>query len=70
MNMTVPLELEKLSVKDRMILLEKIWSSLKQESDNLESPSWHEDVLAERRRKIESGEAEYVTLEELRRRKL
>jgi hypothetical protein len=70
MNMTVPLELEKLSVKDRMILLEKIWSSLKQESDNLESPAWHEDVLAERRRKIESGEAEYVTLEELRRRKL
>ncbi len=63
------IELNKLSVKDRMILLEKIWSSLKQEGDALESPAWHENVLLERWRKIDKGEAEFVPIEKLQRRK-
>jgi hypothetical protein len=50
-----------------MILLEKVWSRLKQESDALESPAWHEDILSERRRKIEGGEADFVPIEKLRR---
>jgi putative addiction module component (TIGR02574 family) len=66
-NMIETSELNKLSIEDRMILLEKIWSSLKQESDALESPAWHEDILSERRRKIKSGEADIVPIEKLRR---
>jgi len=59
-------EINRLTVEDKMILIEQIWSSLKQEDDALVSPGWHESVLAERRRKIESGEANYVTLDQLR----
>lgn len=59
-------DINRLTVEDKMILLEQIWSSLKQEGDALVSPSWHEDVLTERRKKIESGEASYSTIDQLR----
>jgi hypothetical protein len=59
-------ELKKLSIKDKMILLEQVWSSLKQEGDKIESPKWHEDVLAERRLIIENGEAELLSLDDLK----
>jgi putative addiction module component (TIGR02574 family) len=62
-------ELNKLSIQDKIILLEQLWSSLKQEGDNLQSPKWHGDVLAERRRKIENGEAEYLSLDDLKSRR-
>lgn len=60
-------ELNKLSIKDKMILLEQVWSSLIKEGDNIESPKWHEDVVAERRRKIENGGAELLSLDDLKR---
>lgn len=33
-----------------------------------DSPDWHGDILAERRRKIESGEARFISFEEAKRR--
>jgi putative addiction module component (TIGR02574 family) len=59
-------DINRLTVEDKMILIEQIWSSLKQEGDALVSPSWHEDILIERLKKIESGEASYLTLDQLR----
>ncbi len=59
-------DINRLTVEDKMILIEQIWASLKHEGDALVSPSWHENVLAERRKKIDSGEARYLTLDQLR----
>jgi hypothetical protein len=59
-------ELNKLSTKEKIILLEQVWSSLRQEGDSIDSPKWHEEVLAVRRRKIENGEAELLTLDDLK----
>ncbi len=39
---------------------------LAEEESEIESPEWHRDVLAERKRKIESGKAEFISLEKLR----
>ena len=33
-----------------------------------ESPEWHESLLEARRNKIESGEAKFISLDEVRRR--
>jgi hypothetical protein len=38
---------------------------LKSDSD-IESPDWHQDVLAERRRQIDDASAEFVSLAELK----
>ena len=57
-------EIKKMPVRDRLILMEEIWDSLR--SDDLESPAWHEDILRERKQKIKSGEAEFISIDKLR----
>jgi hypothetical protein len=50
----------------RVLAMEALWESMCREEDEPESPGWHEQVLAERRERIASGEARFVTLEQLR----
>jgi hypothetical protein len=36
--------------------------------DEIPSPEWHREVLAERRAEIESGKAKFLTIEQLKER--
>jgi hypothetical protein len=47
--------------------MEALWDVLCHEKPQPESPDWHGDILAERRRKIESGEARFISFEEAKR---
>jgi putative addiction module component (TIGR02574 family) len=62
-------EIKKMSTKDRLILMEEIWDTLRHEENEIESPSWHEGVLDERRKQVESGQAKLVSIDELKARK-
>ena len=44
--------------------METIWDSLIHETSEIESPEWHQDILADRKRKIEEGKAEFISVEE------
>jgi len=57
-------EIKKMPAKEKLILMEEIWDSLR--SDEIESPSWHNDVISERRTKIERGEAKFISIDELK----
>ncbi|MDA3925954.1 MAG: addiction module protein [Kiritimatiellae bacterium] len=57
-------EIKEMPVKDRLILMEEIWDSLK--NDNPESPAWHLDVLKERKKKIREGKAEFISIDQLK----
>ena len=59
-------EIKKLDVKERIILMNDIWASLEGEDTRVESPSWHEDILKDRIKKINNGDAKYITLDELK----
>jgi putative addiction module component (TIGR02574 family) len=59
-------EIKKLNVKERIILMNDIWASLEVEDTKIESPLWHESILKDRIEKLNSGEAKYITLEELK----
>ncbi len=59
-------EIRKMSRAERLATMEALWDSLVEEESEIESPEWHRDVLAERKRKIESGQAEFISLEKLR----
>ena len=63
MNM---LEIKKMSRIERLQAIEALWDSLLDEEAEVESPEWHRDILEERKRKIETGEAEFISLERLR----
>ena len=56
-------EIDKMTVSEKMNTMEYIWNAL-MTHHAVQTPAWHEDVLAARRRKIENGEAEYLTIEE------
>lgn len=46
--------------------MELLWDSISRADSDVESPDWHAEVLSERKRLIESGEAEFLTMDELR----
>lgn len=60
------LEIKKMSRIERLLAIEALWDSLLDEEAEVESPEWHRDVIEERKRKIESGRAEFISLERLR----
>lgn len=59
-------EIKKMSRIERLQAMEALWDSLIDEESEIESPEWHRDILEERKRKIETGKAEFISLEELR----
>ncbi len=59
-------EIKKMSRVKRLQAMEALWDSLIDEESEIESPEWHRDVLEERRRKIQTGKAEFISLEKLR----
>ena len=60
------LEIKKMSKIERLQAMESLWDSLMDEESEIESPEWHRGILGERKRKIETGEAEFISLEKLR----
>ena len=62
--MSVPnLSLNEMSVEEKLQTMEALWQSLSADPVAIESPPWHEEELAERERKIESGETKFVEWE-------
>jgi hypothetical protein len=54
--MNATLDLRLMSVPDKLKLMEDLWRDLSQNEPAIASPEWHGDVLAERERKLASGE--------------
>jgi hypothetical protein len=61
-------EIEKMSLVERLHTMELLWASLAGTPEAVPSPGWHREVLAERMVKIERGEAEFLTVPELKER--
>jgi hypothetical protein len=51
--------------------MEAPWDILCREEENeLESPKWHESILSDRKRMIESGEANFLSMDDVKKRLL
>lgn len=59
------IKIEKISTIERLQAMEELWDSLGKKEE-IASPEWHKDILKERNLKIEKGNAEYVSLEDLK----
>jgi hypothetical protein len=55
--MSIDLRLETMTVSEKIEAMEAIWASLCSKPAEYSSPAWHAEVLAERRRRLASGEA-------------
>lgn len=61
-------EVSRLSKAERLQAMEWLWASLSKEEQDLRSPEWHGQVLAARQAKLDSGQAEFLSVAELKKR--
>ena len=62
------IEIESLSIAQKLELVDRIWSSLDGDRDSIPSPEWHKEVLEERKRRLDSGEATLSPVSEVKKR--
>ena len=58
-------EIERMSVQEKVQALEQLWDSLVHEEESVQSPGWHAELLAVRKRRALSGESKFLTLDQL-----
>jgi hypothetical protein len=61
-------EIERMSFEERLQAMEMLWASLARTPESVASPGWHGEVLAERLAKVGRGEAEFLTMDQLKER--
>jgi hypothetical protein len=54
MSITKPLE--EMSVPEKLQMMESLWDELCHKADNIQSPTWHQNVLTEREESLQKGE--------------
>ena len=61
-------EVSRLSKTEQLQAMEWLWASLSKKPEEVESPAWHGDVLAARKAKAESDNAQFLSVQQLKER--
>jgi hypothetical protein len=62
--MRLSIQLDQMSVEDKLQAIEVIWADLAGTPENIPSPSWHADVLRVREKRISEGTANFLDIAE------
>ena len=65
---TMTLPLARMTVDEKLRIMEDLWEDLSRDEEQVEVPQWHKDVLAERERLVRSGKARFIDWNEARKR--
>jgi hypothetical protein len=57
--MIAKLQLEKMTVTDKISTMEILWDDICRNAPDFTSPSWHEDILKEREANLKQGKDEF-----------
>jgi putative addiction module component (TIGR02574 family) len=60
--------IEKMSVVEKLALMERLWADLSRQSEDVPSPQWHGTILAERLAAVREGRTDFVDWEVAKRR--
>ena len=61
---TIEIPIEKMSLSQKMDVIQRVWDSLVQKDELAISPAWHRDILIQRRASIKSGKKKMIPLAE------
>lgn len=61
--MNVPLQIDRMTMAEKLQAMELLWANLSRNADAFESPAWHGEVLRERDQRVEEGREKYVDWE-------
>jgi len=59
-------EIERMTGAEKLQTMELLWRSLASQPDKVQSPEWHRTVLEERLVEMDSGQAKFLTIDELK----
>lgn len=57
--MAIELQISQLTLKEKLEIMEALWEDLRSHADLMLVPQWQRDVLDNRERMIETGEASF-----------
>jgi hypothetical protein len=60
------LPLDRMSLDDKLAILEDLWDDLRRSSADVTSPAWHRDVLVACEARVKAGTARFMSLDEAR----
>jgi len=64
MNSETTIDLEQMSISEKLRLMEQLWRDISKNPENVPVPDWHRKVLEERDRALANGETEFVDFED------
>ncbi len=65
--MPIELEIEKMTLEEKLRAMETLWADLSRNDQNILSPPWHEQILKERDQRVESGREQFQDWEDAKR---
>ncbi len=60
------IELNRMSITDKIHLINEIWESISSNTNDIMSPEWHKDILLSRKERVENGSAKFKSFEEVK----
>jgi len=58
--MSAEIAVEKMATVEKIALMERLWDNLSRRPEELKSPEWHGQVLADRIAAVREGRTEFV----------
>ncbi len=66
--MELSLNLDKMTVEDKLAAMERLWEDLGRTPEAVQSPSWHGEILSARETRITESKATFAPLDEVKER--
>jgi hypothetical protein len=57
--MQTSLPLNKMTINEKLVIMNQIWEDLMRNPEDIPSPEWHNEVLAARSERVKSGKAKF-----------
>jgi putative addiction module component (TIGR02574 family) len=68
MSSAFDIRLDQMTVAEKLVLMERLWTDLSRRPEDVASPDWHGEVLAERMAAVREGKAEFIDWDEAKQR--
>ena len=54
------LQLDQMTLEEKLRTMEALWDDLCRHEDQIQSPPWHEEILREREKRVQSGQETFI----------
>jgi hypothetical protein len=65
--MPIELEIDKMTLEEKLRAMEALWADLSRKEQDIPSPPWHEQLLKERDARVISGQEKFESWEDAKR---